>query len=72
MILFSSSGKRSLLLPGPLQVKPFTTFPSPRKFLISSHGDSYSMSLLHSGFFKKSCFSSVAEKSFLFFFQNKF
>lgn len=67
MILFSSSGKRSLLLPGPLMVKPFTTFSFPRKFLISTDGDPYAMSSLHSGFCKTLCLSSVSEEIFLIF-----
>lgn len=66
MILFSSSGKRSLLLPGPLMVKPLTTFL--RKFLISSDGNSYAMSLLPSGFIKNLYFPSASEEISLYFF----
>lgn len=49
-------------------VKPFITFP--RKFLISSDGDSYAVSFLHSGFFKKSCFPKCFWGIFLIFFLN--
>lgn len=41
-------------------VKPFTTFPFPRKFLISSDGDFYAMPFLHSGFFKTLCLPNVS------------
>ena len=70
MILFSSSGERSLLLPGLPMVKPLTMFPFPRKFLISSAGDSYAVSFLHHCFFKKWCFSKCFWGNFLISFQN--